>query len=658
MKLNFIFFISALLLIGIVHTSYAAMPLLQEGKQTVYQRIVTHPGAKLYAGSEPGAEVIMESVPTFTVMYIYDRKGDRLQVGTGSGGADGWIDKSQITEWPHAITLLFTDRTGRDPVLFFRDHDTLEKICNLEDVSAALDSLKTHVAENKQDLPSDYPVVATEPLNAAVSENNFYLMPVLSMDEQFVEQGGPRLIEVASINPGQGAASGPASKDAEFRTGFVFVIDTTISMRKYIDQTLKLIRGLYDELEKSPYADNMAFAVVAFRNSLEKTPDIGYTAKVISDFTTVRDRKKLESALASVKEAPVSSHEINEDSFAGIKEAVDKLSWDKYGSRVMLMITDAGPLAAEDPASSTGLTPESLAEYLRNNRIYLTALHVKNPRTPADVHEYAQNAYRTLTRQSDNTSSYIQLDAPTPQKGAQVFNNVGRVLAQTYADVVSATAQGKPLERPDMESVRKGTLSPEEAARKIAQSTGYAMQLQFLGNSGQVAAPQLVSAWITDADPGHTASTPADAPVMAVEPAVLMTKGQLSNLYKQLKLVLEASEKAFLEGDADIFDQISSAAAQMSRDPNQFTLNPDKNLAENGLLDEILEGLPYKSTIGNLTREDWESMSTGQRDIFIKRIKNLLERYEAFDKDSSNWESFGAKDPNDSVFRVPLSLLP
>ncbi len=113
-----------------------------------------------------------------------------------------------------------------------------------------------------------------------------------------------------------------------------------------------------------------------------------------------------------------------------------------------------------------------------------------------------------------------------------------------------------------------------------------------------------------------------------------------------------------MNGDTDLFAQISSAAAQMSRDPNQFSLHPDRNLAENGLLDEVLDGLPYKSTIGTMTRKDWEDMSTGQRDAFIRRIKSLIARYEAYDKDATHWESFGSPNPNDWVYRVPLSMLP
>lgn len=639
----------------------AAQPLLQEGKKSVFQRLVTHPGAKLLAGPEAGAATLRESIPTFTAMYIYDRKGDRLQVGVGSDKPDGWIEKSLATEWPQAITMVLTDRTGRDPVLFFRDHAALEKACRTDDLKGLLAGYAKDLASGKA-VAANYPVIASEPAASAIAEKNFYLLPVLSIDDQFYGQHGPRLIEVASIDPGLGkgaqGAQDPGAKNSaasDYRTGFAFVIDTTISMKPYIDETLRLVQSLYDELEKSPHADKMAFAVVAFRSSTKRTPGLEYTAKIICDFTSVKDRKRLENALRQVDEATVSSHDINEDSFAGVKAAVDGLSWQNYGSRVMLMITDAGPLGAGDPDSDTGFSPDALADYLKTNRIYLTALHVKNPRS-AKNQKPAAEAYRTLTRQSDNQASYIAIDAATPAQGAKAFESTARELAQSYGKILAATAEGKLMEPSRISA--KAVRSPEEEARRIAESTGYAMQLQFFGNRKGSTAPQVVDAWIADADLAKLAANPNDAPVLAVEPAVLLTKGQLSNLYKQLKLLLAGSEQAFLNGDGDLFGQILSAAAQMSRDPNQFSLHPDRNLAENGLLDEVLADLPYKSVIGSLTRKDWEDMSTGQRDAFIRRIKGLLARYEAYDKDASHWESFGATNPNDRVYRVPLAMLP
>lgn len=657
-KSKSIYLILACLLACLCHTAVAA-PLPQEGKKSVFQRIITHPGAKLYAGPEESAAVVREPLKTFTVMYIYDRQGNRLRVGAGQDKPDGWIDGADSTEWPQAITMVFTDRTGRDPVLFFRDHDALEELCRVNNIESAVKKYNSQVRSNT--IASDSPLAASEPPAGAVSEKNFYLMPVLDIDEQFYSHNGPRLIEVASINPGAGtgetvsAAEPGGSSPAEMRTGFVFIIDTSISMRPYIDQTLAMVRSLYDSLEKSPHADKLAFAVVAFRSDTARTPELDYTAKVVCDFTTAKDRQRLEDALASLEEARVSSHDINEDSFAGIREAVDSLAWKDYGGRIMMMVTDAGPIGAGDPSSQTGLSPETLADYLRANKIYLTVLHVKNPRAKSN-HAYAEDAYKRLTRQSDNLPSYISLNASTPAKGAAAFKSAGQTLAGEYAKAVSAIAEGRLLPKPAAASPARRT--PEDEARRIAASTGYAMQLQFLGNQNEITAPEIIKAWIADADLTKLAANPGSAPVMAVEPAVLLTKSQLSNLYKQLKLLLAGSEEAFLNGDADLFAQIASASAQMSRDPGQFSLHPDRNLVQNGLLDEVLDGLPYKSTIGAMTRQDWEAMSTGQRDAFIKRIKSLLARYEAYDRDAEHWESFGAANPGDWVYRVPLSMLP
>lgn len=639
---------------------FAREPLLQEGKKSVYQRVATHPNALLRASPDESGEQAAKPIPTFTAMYIYDRRGDWLEVGAASDRPDGWIKSEEVTEWPQAITMLFTDRSGRDPVLFFRDHDALEETCRVDDIGKLLQTYRKDLASGNN-LSDNFPVVATEPEKAAISEQNFYLLPVLSIDNQFYEQNGPRLLEIASLNPGMGkpdnANSNMAQQDeAALKTGIAFVIDTTISMKPYIDQTLDLVRKLYDELENSKYADKIGFAVVAYRSNTEKTPGLGYTAKVISDFTTAKDRKHLEDALSQVKEATVSTHDINEDAFAGIKEAVDNLSWEKYGSKVMMMATDAGPLGAGDPTSGTGMSPETLADYLKTNHIYLTALHVKAPKN-RENHAYATDAYKRLTRQSDNQASYIPLEAPTPKQGARAFDSAAGVLAKSYSKVAEATAQGKLLD-PSTIAPQGKSRSAEDEARRIAASTGYAMQLQFFGNKAKAQAPEIVNAWIADADLEKLAANPTDAPVLAVEPAVLLTRGQLSNLYKQLKILLEGSENAFLNGDADLFSQISSAAAQISRDPNQFSIHPDRNLAENGLLDEVLQDLPYKSVIGAMTKKDWEDMSTGQRDAFVRRIKSLLARYEAYDKDATHWESFGSPNPNDWVYRVPLSMLP
>ena len=48
-------------------------PLLQDGKKTLYQRVVSHPGAQLYADASESSDVVNRALKTFTVLYVYER---------------------------------------------------------------------------------------------------------------------------------------------------------------------------------------------------------------------------------------------------------------------------------------------------------------------------------------------------------------------------------------------------------------------------------------------------------------------------------------------------------------------------------------------------------------------------------------------------------
>lgn len=122
------------------------------------------------------------------------------------------------------------------------------------------------------------------------------------------------------------------------------VIDTTISMKPYIDQSLNVVRAIFDSVAKDKLDDKVSFGIVAFRNSTKASPKLEYVTKVVSDFRDATKRGELEKALSGLEEAKASSHSFNEDSLAGVKAALDELNWQPYANRVLLLITDAGPL--------------------------------------------------------------------------------------------------------------------------------------------------------------------------------------------------------------------------------------------------------------------------------------------------------------------------
>ncbi len=143
-----------------------------------------------------------------------------------------------------------------------------------------------------------------------------------------------------------------------------------------------------------------------------------------------------------------------------------------------------------------------------------------------------------------------------------------------------------------------------------------------------------------------------------VEPAVLLTKNQLSDLQQRLRIIIDQAERTKKTDSKDFFAGILSASAHLARDPADFSAAPGKNLQQTGVLSEFLEDLPYKSDIMLLTEEDWFRMSVGQQTAFINRLHSRIARYEEYDKDRDNWESFGAPDAGDWMYRVPLNMLP
>ena len=239
-----------------------AAPLLQEGKKSLYQRVISHPGAVLRQNADAASAVVQDKVVPFTVFYVYERAGGWLRVGTSLKEPQGWLEEGKTTAWNQSLTLLFAPRAGRDPVLFFKTENDLKTLCSASDMEKQLATLLTQAAAGK--MAADAPVLASEPAEAqgAVDEKRFYLMPILGMSEPFDDV---KFLNVASIDPGTGTAQAP---DGPPKTGIALVMDTSVSMKPYIDQSRDVVRRIYDQLEKEKMTDNVGFAVVAFRSSL------------------------------------------------------------------------------------------------------------------------------------------------------------------------------------------------------------------------------------------------------------------------------------------------------------------------------------------------------------------------------------------------------
>ena len=634
-------------------TAQQRSPLLIAGKRSLYQKVITHPGAKLFAIDGDSVKILENWIKPFTVYYVYERvsvAGEPwLEVGLSSTeGSVGWINGTKASDWNQALTLVFTERTGRRPALFFKDLISLQTVASSPTPRLQISELTSEFsAIQSGDIPppEDFSLLAVEPPREAVSKKRFYLIPIFNALELYE---GVKFLEVASIDPG----SGQLPVDAELKTAIVFVIDTTVSMKPYIQRTREAVRKIYNAIEAAGLSEKVAFGLVAYRNSTRKTPEILYEARVLSDLRDGRERKQFEHALDQAQEADISTHSFNEDAFAGLKTALDKLYWAPYQSRLIFLITDAGAIRNDDPYSSTGMNEAEIADLAAAKGVKVFALHLKTPAgRMMNNHDYAEIQYRILTGHSDPNIGdlYVPISADQATAGLQGFGSVVEGVGAQMVELVRATGAGERLAMPDTAMVSE-TDAVQEAVHKAA-ILGYAMQLEFLGARGGVKSPEVVKAWVSDMDLAKP-----DTPTFNV--SVLLTKNQLSDLSWRLGVVLDQAQRTKRTGARDFFNSILSVAAQTSRDPKQFSRKPNQNLGELGILTEFLDDLPYRSNIMRLTEEDWYRLSLGEQQTFINNLKSKIKRYTQIHDDVANWTSFGAKEPGDAVYRVPLSLMP
>ena len=636
-------------------------PLIQEGKKTLFQRVLTTPGCTLSssAGGEPGA-----AQPTFSRFYVYERaqaaNAQWLKVGPDSYGKTiGWLPASCTTDWKMQLTLAFTNPANRDRLMFFKDRATLEGILDAPDPVSQVAPLRAKLKQGTL-APG---VLAQEPEYFVDLHKQFYLLPVLSGEEVMTEEGfRTRLLNVASVSKAEdkpvqaGAANAPdagavkTSQLKEFSAAVVFVIDSTISMDPYIDRTREAIRKVYKQIESENLGNQVKFGLVAFRSNTQAVPGLEYVTKMYADPNKVTGSDDFLAKVADLKQAKVSSKSFDEDSYAGVMHSIEKVDWSQFGARYVVLITDAGALEGDDKLSSTGLSADQVRIEAANPGVAIYTLHLKTPAGIKD-HGKAEAQYQNLsTYPGTNTSLYYPVNAGDVQAfGQKVDALAGAITAQVKAAYMGDDAIGSALNAKQDVVAKKDPA--EQKMLADAALIGHAMQLAYLGEKTNSQAPPVFKAWITDRD-----LIKQNIPTTDVR--VLLTKAQLSDLSDVMKQILDAANEGLIS-PTEMFDRLRSVAATMGADPNQLKQNGNAKLADMGVLGEYLEDLPYQSEVLNLDEETWKSWDGLAQERFIRNLSTKLRHYQRYNADVDRWVALAKdSDARDNVYPVPLEMMP
>jgi len=634
----------------------ARKPLLMAGTTSLWQRVLTRPGAR--PSQSPGGPPAEAEIPPLTMVFVYARVagdgGNWLEVGATTGGQTlGWLPEAEAIDWKQTLVVNFTNPVNRDRALFFKDSAPLLSIMEAPDAEARTAALRQAAVSGT--LPPDSPIAAIEPSTWIDPAKTFYLLPILNWTDGYFAKGFPGLAlqvaatslqETADPPPQATNAADTAQVMAGYRAGVVFVVDTTVSMDPYVARTRETIRALIEKLHAEE-GDKLSLGLVGFRDVLDDGRPDEYIAKVFATLSDGLDPKGFLDRFDMAKVSHADNRDFREDSFAGVKTALDDIDWTGAAGRLIVLITDASPRRANDPYSSTHLDPDQLRLLAQSKGAAVLVIHLKTA-AGKDDHAAAEEAYQPLSEYPNVGSLYFPIEGGDLRTFGSVIDRIaGIMLGQ-----MQTAAEGQVV--PAADAPAAADTKADDPSREALARTGLvgrAMQLAYLGQKENGRVPRLFSSWISDRDIANPARK-------ALDVRVLITKNQLSDLQTTLATIIDAGEATRVAPN-DFFRQLRSAAATMARRPEGVGQEESRHLAELGLIGEYLEGLPYRSRIMELTEDDWLSWSFGQQRQFLDDLQAKVTLYQQIYDNTDLWIALdGQRTGGDAVYPMPLDALP
>lgn len=631
-------------------------PLLLAGKQALHQRVLIRPGAKLYSSANTASGFILGK--PFSIYYVYVREkidnADWVQISSNRHGTQlVWCTVDQIIEWKQTLTVAFREPISHDRVLLFRDRDVIAELAKQYDV------FKYHSLYRSAEqgtVGPDSPIIGIQPKTYVDIKNDFYLVPILQHEDIFLNNSQGLLLQVATVPQAQAQQQAPITqppqppKVADYRSGIVFVIDSTKSMGPYIERTRKVVRDVYESIKKAGLESKVSFGLVAYRDNIDVVPSLEYLTKTYATLIDGINPDSFFDAVKNVEAATASSRGFNEDAFAGIKTAIEEIDWQGIDARYLVLVTDAGARSSDDLLAATKMGAGSLHQLAFDQAISLFVLHL---RTPAGVnnHKFAQEQYQRLAHYPQIGDFYYGVEMGDVNAFGEVLERLTAQITRQVSDAANRTPVTPPA------SQLAATTDPLAMFQEKVEKLGNALRMRYLQKLSGEKLPTLFNAWVLDRDFVNPQNATLDV-------RVLLTRNQLSDLTFVLQRILETAEEGLLSPDS-FLNELKSVAAAISRNPNavnnstQTTSSTSNNLADLGYMREYIEDLPYKGEVMQLRLDNWQDLPAQQQLDFLHRIEDKINYYQAVHDNTDLWISLdGSPISGDAVFPMALEMLP
>lgn len=606
-------------------------PLLVEGKNTVYQRVLTRAAVDALDGPDGGT---VDNLYAFSPLYVYARAGDWLNLGKTERGANFWLPVSAVVDWKHNIVAAFNAPVNRNRQLMFEDQAGLQDFLHNSENLVALQPILLEEADTDR-LRPEIGIVSVEPLQFVEISQQFYIMPILSFvrDLHPLSVNDNLLLNVASIPLN---TDPPETSDMqEFDAGIVFVFDTTQSMETYLDRSITLLSQMVSDAAGSEVGNRIHFGAIGFRDNPDASDGLGYRIKEIISLERRDNNAAVIDAIAATDVATVSSPGFNEDSIEGLRYALHETDWDQdgksFGGRYIVLVTDAGPKAPGDPNAATDTDPNALRVAAQDKGVAILTMHLTTVAGGEGNHAYARNAYSELST-FDGITYYYNIEGGDPAAFQREGTNTLNAIIDHIRVAMGEDAQQSDADRPEG-----------------MDSLGPAMRTRWLGRRDSTQAPDIITSWVS--------TLAAESGIrFAFEPRLLVTKNELATMATLVSEFITLGENVQSYEDSQVFfAQMQQTVMRAIEDPQRLQQIPDAGL-EDAL--EYLVDLPYRSQILQFDADVWGDDTAGRRQI-LDSLRPRLAQYRSWLDDQSVWtELYEGSQPGDTVFAMPFEMLP
>jgi hypothetical protein len=298
------------------------------------------------------------------------------------------------------------------------------------------------------------------------------------------------------------------------------------------------------------------------------------------------------------------------------------------------------------------MNEQSIRHLANDNNVYISGLYLKAPKW-ARYTETGERQFRTLSRNPNDQAGRENFRLINALDTA-IYVATAQSLAEGIVDSVVA-AQGRGGTLPDarnesppgaaVETVEGG----REAGREFSRNMFSGAIVEWLGKEHAATVPRDVTVWASDKDL-------TDPAIQSLDVQVFLTKNELNSLKLMVDQILNAGTRGKITGE-DFFQALRAVVATTTSNPDQ--IRNAKTLAKTGLVPEFLKGLPYRSTLMDMSNESWRNMSPDAQDQFLRGVESKLRFYQAVHDNSEKWQALNEGDDRDNwVAGAPLEQLP